>query len=100
MDHNFFSLICSIIVTVAVLVITGYAIPTLRQRIGEDRLQEIKQLVVLAVRYAEQIYTPEQWAEKKKAVQAYIYERAIAAGLSEQDIDVLIEACVNEIKKG
>lgn len=94
-----FSLFLSILITVVIMAIAGYLIPTLKQRLGEDRVAEIRRLIMLAVRYAEQIYTPEQWAEKKKAVHDYIYERAQAAGLSDKDLDVLIEACVHEIKK-
>ena len=99
-NMNNFSLITSIIVTVAVLALTGYIIPTLKQRLGEDKVVELKRLITLAVRYAEQVFTPDQWAEKKRADHDYICEKAVSVGLSEKDLDVLIEACVHEVKKG
>ena len=100
MNSDLFGMICSIIVTVAVLFITGHVIPVLKQRLGEDKIAEIERLIELAVRYAEQIYTPEQRAEKKKAVREYVYEKASEIGMTDKDIDVLIEAIVNEVKKG
>ncbi|MBQ7562778.1 MAG: hypothetical protein IJT16_02180 [Lachnospiraceae bacterium] len=100
MDNQFFSMICSIIITVTVLAMSGYVIPTLRQRIGDEKLAEIKRLIELAVRYAEQVYGKEQFQEKKRAVREYVYEKATEIGLTDKDIEVLIEATVNEVKKG
>lgn len=100
MDNQFFSMICSIIITVTVLAMSGYVIPTLRQRIGDEKIAEIKRLVEFAVRYAEQVYGTDQFNEKKQAVREYVYEKASDIGLTDKDIDVLIEATVNEIKKG
>lgn len=100
MDTNFLGMILSIICTVVVMAMAGYVIPTLRQRIGDEKIAEIKRLVELAVRYAEQVYGKEQFQEKKAAVREYVYEKASDIGLTDKDIDVLIEATVNEIKKG
>lgn len=98
MDNQFFSMICSIIITVAVLAMTGYVIPALRQKIGDEKLAEIKRLIELAVRYAEQVYGKEQFAEKKEAVRAYVYDKATEIGLTDKDIEVLIEATVQQVK--
>ena len=98
-NMNNFSFFTSILVTVVILAMAGYIIPTLKQKLGEDRTAEIKRLITLAVRYAEQVFTPDQWAEKKRAVHDYICEKAVSVGLSEKDLDVLIEACVHEVKK-
>lgn len=91
-------MICSIIITVAVLAMTGYVIPTLRQRIGDEKLAEIKRLIELAVRYAEQVYGKERFIEKKQAVREYVYEKATKIGLTDKDIEVLIEATVQQVK--
>lgn len=100
MNREVYSIVMSAVLLIIILAITSYVIPAIRQRIGEDKAAEIKRLAGLAVRYAEQVYTPEQRAEKKKAVHDYIVARAKDAGLTEADIEVLIEATVNEIKKG
>ena len=60
-NMNNFSFFTSILVTVVILAMAGYLIPTLKQRLGEDKAAEIKRLITLAVRYAEQVFTPDQY---------------------------------------
>lgn len=54
------------------------------------------------MRYAEQMYTPDQWQAKKEYVYNYVLQKAndLGIGLDERDIDLLVEGVVNLIKRG
>lgn len=80
--------------------ITTVLIPYIRGRIGEDKWNRLQEYIIYAVRCAEQLYTPEENEEKKQYVYKYIIDKAYEIGLSltEEDIDLLIEGVVNEIK--
>lgn len=81
-------------------VITVIVIPYIKDKIGNDKWNKLQELTELAVRYAEQSYSPEQWKEKKNYVYKYILRKADELGLSlsEQDIDILVEGVVNIVK--
>lgn len=98
MDNQIIGMIISIIIMATVIVMTSYVVPALKQRIGAERLEELEEYVCLAVRCAEQLYTPEQWEEKKRFVHDYIVKRAADIGMTETDVNILIEAIVHEIK--
>ena len=94
--------ILNIVVTIISLFLTAYVVPWLQQRIDTDKLDKIEEYTAIAVRCAEQIYTPEQWQEKKKYVYTYILDKAKEIGIrmDEKDIDLLVEGIVHEVKKG
>ena len=91
-----------ITIMVLAIAVTVVLIPYLKSKIGEDKWAKLQEYTVYAVRYAEQIYTPEEWQKKKRYVYDYILTKAEDMGLplSEQDIDTLVEGIVNLIKKG
>lgn len=65
-------------------------------------MEQLVDYCILAVRAAEQMFTPEQWMEKKEYVTAYITDivnNKLKIGLDEQDINNIIEGVVNEVKK-
>lgn len=82
--------------------ITMVLIPYIRSKIGDDRWRELQEITEFAVRYAEQVYTPEEWEMKKSYVYNYILNKSHEMGLNltEQDIDVLVEGFVNSVKHG
>lgn len=82
--------------------ITSVLIPYFRCKIGEDKWAKLQEYTIYAVRCAEQLYTPEQWEQKKAYVMDYILMKAddMCIGLTEQDIDNLVEGIVNLVKKG
>lgn len=103
MNNEVFLKITTAIITIAVTLITGYLIPWLKSKINQTQLEKIDYYVRLAVRCAEQIYTAEQWVQKKEYVTKYITDvcnNTFNLTLSDTDIDVLIEGAVNELKKG
>lgn len=100
MNNEVVSVIIKAVVMVLSVLITSVVIPYIKGKIGENKYNEIKYYVEYAVRCAEQIYTPEQWQEKKAYVKEYIIRKAKEFGIdmTEEDINVLIEGIVNEVK--
>lgn len=88
------------IIAVIAILITGYLIPWLKSTVGTERIDQIQQFVEVAVRAAEQLYTPEEWKEKKLYVEALVVERAkeLNITLNAEQIDALIEGVVNYVK--
>lgn len=102
MDSEIMKIILEALIGVIAILITGYLIPWIKGVVGEDKFAMLVELTAYAIRAAEQIYTPEQWAEKKAYVLKYVVEKAeeIGVELTADDIENLIEGLVNEIKKG
>lgn len=97
----FIKLIMCIITIISILVST-YVIPWLKAKCGVENMELVMNYVAMAVRCAEQIYTSEQWEEKKEFVMNYmlgIINNTLKIEMSEEQLDVLIEGAVNEIKK-
>lgn len=85
------------------LVVTLIIKPLIESKVSTVELEKLENYIKVGVRCAEQIYTPEQWKEKKNYVTNYVQgllEEKIDLKLTEQQIDTLIEGCVNLVKKG
>lgn len=100
MNEEMITVIVKAVLAILSVFITTVLVPYIKERIGNDKYNKLVEYTKYAVRCAEQIYTPEQWEEKKKYVSQYITEKAndMGIGLNEQDIDLLIEGVVNLIK--
>lgn len=102
MDNETLNMIIKTVVACVSVILTTFVIPWIKGKVNADKLAKIEEYTVLAVRCAEQIYTPEEWREKKDYVVAYVAKKAIKIGLylTAEDINNLIEGIVNEVKKG
>ena len=100
MNHEVVSVIIKAVIAILSVVITTVVIPYIKNKMGEDKYAELVNYVEWAVRCAEQLYTPEQWAEKKDYVMKYILEKAkeMNINLTENDINILVEGIVNLVK--
>lgn len=100
MNDEMITLALKLIVALVSMVITTVLVPYIKERIGNDKYNKLVEYTKYAVRCAEQLYTPEEWKEKKEYVSHYITQKAndMGIGLNEQDIDLLIEGVVNLIK--
>lgn len=100
MDASTLKTLIEAILTIISILITSVLIPFIKTKVDQNKLDKLQQYVEYAVRYAEQVYKPENWKEKKAYVSDYILEKAqkIAPGLDEEDIDILIESVVNYVK--
>jgi len=101
MNNELFIKIVSAIITIITALITAYVIPWLKTKINENQMVQINKYIELAVRCANQVYTPEEWPQKKEFVFDYITEivnKKFSISLSQEDIDLMIEGIVNEVK--
>lgn len=99
--NELFIKIVGAILTILVAVITSVVIPMIKTKMNQTQLEKLDYYLNLAVRCANQIFTPEQWEAKKTYVTAYITDKVnngLKLSLTAEDIDVLIEGCVNQIK--
>lgn len=89
------------IATVISILVSAYVVPWLKAQIGSDKFADLVYYTELAVRAAEQLFTPEEWAKKKEYVYTYISGLVSEYGLklSPADIDIIIEGIVNSVKK-
>ena len=100
MNNEMITIIVKAVVAVLSVLITSVVIPYIKEKIGEGKYNESKYYVEYAVRCAEQLYTPEQWEEKKKYVMTYIVRKAEELGINmtTEDLNILVEGIVNEVK--
>jgi hypothetical protein len=101
MNNELVSVIIKSIVAILSVVVTTVIVPYIKQRLGDDKYAELTNYVEWAVRSAEMLYTPEEWAEKKEYVMNYIIAKAgeLKIELTENDINVLVEGIVHLVKK-
>lgn len=92
--------IIKIIVMVAVLIFTRYAVPWIRSKIGAEKLAEIEKWTRYAVLKAQQVLYAESGVDRKAYVTEFLKEILIAKNiaLSDEQLDVLIEAAVKQMK--
>ena len=102
MNTNTFMTIALAIISIAGALITAYVIPWIKTKISVHDMEIITFWVRFAVRCADQLFTPEEWEQKKKYVMSYVIDMAkkLKIDLTEQDLNILIEACVNQIHHG
>ena len=96
MDERWFQLVLAIIPVLGT-VITAFIIPWIKTKIDNEKLSKYMTWARCAVRYAEQMYTKEQWKAKKDYCVEYLSDM-FGGALSMEQIEVIIEAAVNELK--
>lgn len=102
MDNYLFIKVVSSILTILVAIITSVIIPWIKAKITAEQMEQIKKYTEYAVRCAEQIYSPEEWQDKKAWVMDYITElinERLHLSLTYEDINTLVEGVVNEVKR-
>lgn len=102
MDTKLFMTIAMAIISIAGALVSAYVIPWIKTNVSAKDLETITFWVRFAVRCADQLFTPEQWEQKKEYVMQYIIDKCNELGLklTEVDINTLIEAMVNQIHHG
>lgn len=99
MDEIIFEII-KVVVMVAVLFLTRYLVPWLKRKIDSDKLEEAEKWARYAVLKAQQVLWAEKGQDRKAYVTAFLKEILIAKNiaLSDEQLDVLIEAAVKQMK--
>ena len=78
-------------------IITSFVIPFIKKKLTGQQIQNLKLAARIAVYAAEQIFTPEQWEEKKKYVQDLLREQGY--DVDTEKVDAAIEAEVLALHK-
>ena len=84
------------IITLIGAVITRYLIPWLKEKTTEKQFEALKVLARVGVYAAEQLFSTEQWKEKKQ----YVLDLLKQNGYTVDDaaVDALIESLVRELR--
>ena len=101
MNSELFVKIILAIISICGALVTAYVIPFIKSKISSTELNKLIEYAKIAVRCAEQIYTVEQWQEKKEYVMDYVMKimnEKLHINLSYDQIDTIVEGIVNEVK--
>lgn len=102
MSYEQLEIILKAIAVLISLVITLIIKPLIDSKISITRQEELKKYIEVAVRCAEQIYTRDEWAEKKQYVLNFVTELLqthINLELTPEEVNTLIEGIVFEVKR-
>ena len=100
MTNELFVKIVSAVITIIVALVSAYVIPAIKAHITQKDMETIIKYVKIAIMCADQIFTPEQWEEKKEWVKEYIVkvvDEKLHIKLTDADIEAIIEAFVHEL---
>lgn len=94
--------IIKVAVMAVLLLITRYLIPMLKEKIGADKLAAAEKWAKYAVLKAQQVLWSESGQDRKAYVTEFLKEILIEKNiaLSDEQLDVLIEAAVKQMKIG
>lgn len=100
MNQEIIKVLIEAVVTIIGLLLTGYVIPFIKEKIGAEKYEKAVEFCSVCIRSAEQVYSQEEWLLKKAYVLDLVSEycNKIGLGLNEAEIDALIEGLVNSIK--
>lgn len=83
-------------------VITTFVIPLLNKKLTQQQMSNLQLAARIAVRAAEQLFTSEQWKDKKLYVQSLLADQGY--NINTESVDAAIEAEVlslhNQLKEG
>ena len=102
MTNELFIKIISAIITIICALVSAYLVPWIKAKTTAEQLRQVTEYAEKAVRAAEQLFTPDQWQEKKQHVLEYMLDvinDKTRLRLTLEDIDTIIEGVVNEVKK-
>lgn len=92
--------VIKIVVMAAALVAVRYLLPLIKGKISADKLAEIEIWAKYAVLKAQQVFWEKTGADRKAYVTEFLKEILMEKNiaLSEEQLDVLIEAAVKQMK--
>lgn len=100
MDDNVFDLILAIIPVLGVI-ITGFVVPFIKEKIGSERLAKYEYWVNTAVQAAEMLFTESgSGVEKKQYVVNFLNDmfNKNKVVITEDQLNLLIESAVKQMK--
>lgn len=89
--------LCEAIITLAIMVITTFVVPYLKNKMGDQKYNKMKDWIKIGVQAAEMIFTESGLGQKKKE---YVLRFLEQKGYTiDESIDNLVESAVLELKK-
>lgn len=92
--------VLKVIVMLAVILVTRYLVPWIKDKIGTEQLEAVKTWINAAVLMAQQVHDAKSGAERKAIVvdlaRGILIRKNI--DISEEQLDILIEAAVKAMK--
>ncbi len=85
------------LITLLSAIITGFLIPFLKRKISEQRLEELRKWVAVAVEAAEQLYSSKTGLQKKEYVVSFLLSKGIVFDVEE--VTALIESEVYKLTR-
>ena len=101
MNGELFTQIILGILTIVGALVSAYVIPFIKTKITDADMQRLIEFAKIAVRCANQIFTPEQWEQKKEYVLGLVkefIETNLKITLTDEQINAIIEGLVNIVK--
>lgn len=84
------------VITLIGALITRYLIPWIKEKTNEKQFEALKLLAKVGVYAAEQIFSTEQWKEKKQYVLDFLKKNGYE--IDAPAVDALIESLVRELR--
>lgn len=102
MDNETINLLFRSLLSILGLIITGFLVPYIKTKLGEEKFNQLRECANLYVRTAEMIFTVDEWRAKKEYAYNYVSLKAKELGLelSPDEINAYVESSVNYIKYG
>lgn len=91
-----FTLVIKAIIELALTVASAFLIPYLKTKWDSSRIEKMMHYVDIGVLAAEQLFTVEQWQEKKEYVQVFLATKGYQ--INSMEVDSAIESAVKRIK--
>lgn len=87
--------ISTLLVKLAFVCLTVFIVPYIKNKLGDNKYNEILKWVMIAVKAAEQLYDSSNGSEKKKYVLEYMESQGFE--IDTEALDNMIESCVLEL---
>lgn len=100
MNQEILNMIVKTIIAVVFVLITGYFIPWLKTKANSTKYNDFLSLIEKCVEAANQLYTPEEFAQKKKYVLDITenYAKQHGVNITAAELNALIEGFVKAVK--
>jgi len=101
MNQEIINMIIKIVVAVVSVIITSVIIPWFKSKIDSTKYNDFLSLVEKCVEAANQLYTPEEWAEKKVYVLNLASNYCVEHGVdvTPDELNAIIEGFVIAVKE-
>lgn len=102
MNQEILNTIIKVLVAILSVIITSVIIPWIKSKIDSTKYNDFLSLVKKCVEAANQLYTIEEWAEKKVYVLGLASNYCIEHGvnITADELNAIIEGFVIAVKKG